>query len=254
LTKNDQSKNEFTSYIDVKKETAIRVIAKARNDNRSALTEIEAKEVFAAYGLPITKTLLSKSEEEAVSLASSVGFPIVMKVVSPDIIHKSDAGGVKVNIKDETGVREAYRTIMANAKSYKADANIHGIAIQEMAPWGTEVIIGSVNDPTFESTIMFGLGGIFVEVLKDVTFRVAPISTHDAASMLSEIRGAPILKGVRGELPRDSKVLSEILSRYSQMIEDLKDDIAESDANPVLVYEEGKGVKIVDARIILKKK
>ncbi len=251
---NEQSKEEFAPYRDVKREVAMQLIAQARIDGRSSLTEIEAKGVFAAYGLPITKTLLSKSEEDAVKLASIVGYPIVMKIVSPDIIHKSDAGGVKVNVKDETGVREAYKTIMANAKTYKADANIHGIAIQEMAPWGTEVIIGSVNDPTFEATVMFGLGGIFVEVLKDVTFRVAPISPDEAASMLSEIRGAPILRGVRGEAPRDRKVLAELLSRYSHMIEDLKGEIAESDANPVLVYEEGKGVKVVDARIILKKK
>lgn len=177
-----------------------------------------------------------------------------MKIVSPEILHKSDAGGVKVNIKDEAGAREAFQTILANAKKYKADANIHGIAVQEMAAWGTEIILGSINDPTFGPTVMFGLGGIFVEVLKDVTFRVAPVSADDAEKMIGEIRGAPILAGVRGEAPRDRKALAEVLSRYSQMINDLNDEIAESDANPVLVYEQGKGVKVVDARIILKKK
>lgn len=244
----------FVAYKDVQKDKAMRVIEAARKDGRNALTEIEAKDVFAAYGLPVTQTSLANSEDEAVKLAAKVGYPIVMKIVSPDIIHKSDAGGVKVNIKDEAGVREAYKTILANSKKYKADAKIHGIAIQEMAAWGTEVIIGSVNDPTFEATVMFGLGGIFVEVLKDVTFRVAPISKDEAAGMLMEIRGAPILAGVRGEKARDSKALADLLSRYSQMIEDLKGEVAESDANPVLVYEEGKGVKVVDARIILKKK
>ncbi|HSM26159.1 MAG TPA: acetate--CoA ligase family protein [Anaerolineaceae bacterium] len=237
----------------IDKAKALEIIKAAREDGRDALTEIEAKQVFAAYGLPITETLLAKSEDEAVSMAKEIGFPIVMKIVSPDILHKSDAGGVKVNIKDEASCREAYQTILANSKVYKADANIHGIAIQEMAPWGTEVILGSVNDPTFGPTMMFGLGGIFVEVLKDVTFRVAPVTKKSSLRMISEIRGAPILAGVRGEEPRDREVLAETISRYANMIVDLSDDISESDANPVLVYEEGKGVKVVDARIILKK-
>lgn len=234
--------------------TAREVIAKARMEGRGALTEIESKQVFAAYGLPVTITQLARTEDEAVVLAKKIGFPIVMKIVSPDILHKSDAGGVKVNVKDEQAVRDNFRAIMTNARAYKADADIHGIAIQEMAPWGTEVILGSVNDPTFGPTMMFGLGGIFVEVLKDVTFRVAPVTAGQATRMLGEIRGAPILAGVRGEAPRDRKALSEVLCLYSSMIFDLADEIAESDANPVLVYEEGKGLKVVDARVILKKK
>lgn len=234
--------------------SALKIIQGAREDGRDSLTEIEAKQLFAAYGLPVTETVLAKSEEEAVKLAKQIGYPVVMKIVSPDILHKSDAGGVKVNIKDENAAREAYRTILANAKNYKADANIHGVAVQEMAPWGTEVILGSINDPTFGPTMMFGLGGIFVEVLKDVTFRVAPVTTSQAMRMLGEIRGAPILAGVRGEAPRDKAAMADTICRYSKMIMDLADEISESDANPVLVYEEGKGVKVVDARIILKKK
>ncbi|MBN2556343.1 MAG: acetate--CoA ligase family protein [Anaerolineales bacterium] len=228
------------------------IIANARGEGRSALTEIEAKKVFAAYGLPVTAIDLAKSEEEAVSFAKKTGFPIVMKIVSPDILHKSDAGGVKVGIEDEAGVREAYKTILANAKAYKADAEIDGIAIQEMAPNGTEVIIGSINDPTFGPTVMFGLGGIFVEVLKDVTFRVAPISKKQAEQMVREIRSAAILAGVRGEAPRDRDALADLLTNYAAMIYDLRDEVAETDANPVLVYEEGKGLKVVDARFILK--
>jgi acetate---CoA ligase (ADP-forming) len=233
---------------------ACAIIAKARSENRTSLTEVEAKQVFASYGLPVTKTVLARNEDEAIEMAHQVGYPIVMKIVSPEILHKSDAGGVKVNIKDDTSAREAFRTIINNAKDYKPDANIHGIAIQEMAPWGTEVILGSVNDPTFGPTIMFGLGGIFVEVLKDVTFRVTPVTSGQAERMIGEIRGAPILAGVRGEAPRDRKAMSDVLCRYSNMILDLQDDISESDANPVLVYEEGKGLKVVDARIILKKR
>ncbi len=228
------------------------IIARARADGRTALTEVEAKQIFASYGLPVTETCLATSEDEAVELAKSIGFPVVMKVVSPDILHKSDAGGVKVNIKDEAGVRAAYREIIKNSLAYAPKAHIQGVAVQEMAPWGTEVIIGSVNDPTFGPTMMFGLGGIFVEVLKDVTFRVAPVSDCQAEGMLHEIRGAKILEGARGEAPRDCEALEETLCRYAEMITDLSDEIAETDANPVLVYEECQGLKVVDARIILK--
>lgn len=236
------------------RKASLEIIAAARADGRNALTEVEAKQVFKAYGMPVTDTLLAKSEDEAVALAKKVGFPVVMKIVSPDILHKSDAGGVKVNIKDETAARDAYKTIIKNAKAYKAEANIHGVAVQEMAPMGTEVILGSTSDPTFGPTIMFGLGGIFVEVLKDVTFRVTPVSEKQAAQMLGEIRGAPIIAGARGEAPRDRKALTDTIVKYSNMILDLKDEVAESDANPVMVYAEGSGLKVVDARIILRKK
>jgi len=238
----------------VDKEAALDVIAKVRAQGRAGMTECESKQVFMAYGLPVVKTAIAEDEEAAVETAQAYGFPVVMKIVSPDILHKSDAGGVKVNIKDEAGVRDAYQTILKNAKAYKADAEIHGIIVQEMAPMTTETIVGSVNDPTFGPTVMFGLGGIFVEVLKDVTFRVAPISDKEAELMLDGIRGAPILEGVRGEKPRDKKALAHVLSQYAFMITDLAEEIQESDANPILVYEEGQGVKIVDARIILKEK
>ncbi|MBN2207227.1 MAG: acetate--CoA ligase family protein [Candidatus Aminicenantes bacterium] len=235
-------------------EGARAVIGKARAEGREALNEVEAKAVFEAYGLPVTKTALARSEDEAAALARKTGFPVVLKIVSPDILHKSDAGGVKVDIKDEAGVRTAYKAIMAAAKAYKADAKIEGVAVQEMAPAGVEVILGSVNDPSFGPTIMFGLGGIFVEVLKDVTFRVAPVTAAQAERMLDEIQAAPILRGARGEKPRDRKALAAVLASYSAMIRDLEDEVGESDANPVLVYEDGRGLKIVDARIILKKK
>ncbi|HOR18316.1 MAG TPA: acetate--CoA ligase family protein [Brevefilum sp.] len=237
---------------EVDKQTALDIIANVRAAGRTGLTEVESKNIFKAYGLPIVHADLATSEDEAVILAESYGYPIVMKIVSPDILHKSDAGGVKVNINSEAEIREAYHTILTNAKAYKPDAEIHGILVQEMAPWGTETIVGSVNDVTFGPTVMFGLGGIFVEVLKDVVFRVAPISDMEASMMLDAIRGAPVLDGVRGEAPRDKKALAEVLSKYAYMISDLGEHIQESDANPILVYEEGKGVKIVDARIILK--
>lgn len=243
----------FHRYENVDEAAARAIIANAREHHNHSLTEIESKKIFRAYGMPVAITELAKTEDEAVALAEQIGYPVVMKIMSHDILHKSDAGGVKVNIKTADGVREAFRTIIANAQAYKADAVIEGVAVQEMAPWGTEVIVGSVNDPTFGPTVMFGLGGIFVEILKDVTFRVAPVSAEQSYQMLEEIKAGAILAGARGEAPRDRKALSEVLSRYSQMITDLEDEIAESDANPVLVYDEGQGVKVVDARIILKK-
>jgi acetyltransferase len=228
------------------------VIAQARERGRTGLTEIESRKIFAAYDLPVVDTRLARSEEEALDAAQDVGYPVVLKIVSQDILHKSDAGGVKVGIQNAQELSAAYQSLLKNAKQYKADAVIEGVAVQEMAAEGTEVIIGSVNDPTFGPTVMFGLGGIFVEVLEDTTFRVAPVSTSEAASMLGEIRAAAILEGARGKGPLDREALAETLSRYSEMAADLGDDIAETDANPCLVYEQGKGVKIVDARVILK--
>ena len=244
----------FIAYRDIRREVAQGVIDAVRADGRIAMTESEAKTVFGAYGLPIAATHLARTETEAVELAGQIGYPVVMKIMSPDIVHKSDAGGVKVNLKNEAAVRDAFNTILANAQAYNSAANVHGVAVQEMAPWGTEVIVGAVNDLTFGPTVMFGMGGLFVEVLKDVTFRVAPVSAAQAQEMIGEIRAAPILAGVRGEAERDRQALAEVLSRYSQMVWDLGDELAESDANPVLVYEQGQGVKLVDARIILKKK
>ncbi len=256
---------EYARLEDMKKEKAHKeqgadaefareIIARVRKEGRTGLTEIESKKIFAAYGLPVIQTEIATSEDEAVEIAKEIGFPVVLKIVSPDILHKSDAGGVKVDISGEDNVRQAYQEILDNAKNYKADADIHGIVVQQMAPWATETIIGSVNDPTFGASVMFGLGGIFVEVMKDVTFRVAPISEKEAATMLDEIRGAPILDGVRGESPRDKKALAKVLAQYAFMVTDLEDEVSESDANPVLVYEEGEGVIVVDARIILKEK
>jgi len=230
------------------------VIAKVRAEGDRNVTEMESKTIFTAYGLPVATSKLASTEDEAVALAAEIGYPVVMKILSPDILHKSDAGGVKVGIDNDDEAREAFGTILENAKAYNAEADVHGVLVQEMAPWGTEVILGSVNDATFGPTMMFGLGGIFVEILKDVTFRVAPVAEDQALAMLAGINGAPILEGARGEAPRDRKALAEVLSRYSRMICDLADEIQESDANPVIVYEEGQGVCIVDARIILKPK
>jgi acetate---CoA ligase (ADP-forming) len=242
------------AFDDINRDEALNVINAARNEGREALTELEAKQVFKAYGMPITYAKIATSEDEAVSFAQEIGFPIVMKIMSPDILHKSDAGGVKVDVNTIEDVKKFYAEIIQNAKSYNKDAEIIGVVIQEMAPWGTEVILGSVNDATFGPTLMFGLGGIFVEVLKDVTFRIAPFSKKQAFEMLGEIQGAPILTGVRGEKPKDREMLADTICRYAAMVYDLREEISESDANPVLVYDEGNGLKVADARILLTKK
>jgi len=241
----------FTPYHDVDIAAARAVIAQARAEGRVYLSEIESKKVFAAYRLPVAMTELATSEEEAVQLAETMGYPVVLKIMSPDILHKSDAGGVKINLRSADAVCTAYCAILDSARAYNSNARIDGVVVQQMAPSGTEVILGSINDPTFGPTVMFGLGGIFIEILKDVTFRIAPISKAHALAMLADIQGAPLLAGARGEAPRDCIALAEVMSRYSQMITDLGDEIAESDANPVLVYAEQRGLKVVDARIVL---
>ncbi|MBI5536743.1 MAG: acetate--CoA ligase family protein [Deltaproteobacteria bacterium] len=246
--------DDFKPHKDVDTKAAREVVAEVRKAGRTSFTEPEAKRLFAAYGLPVGRCFVAKTEDEAVRLAGEIGFPLVMKIVSPQILHKSDACCVKININSVEEVRENFKTIMANAKKFKPDADLHGVLMQEMAPKGTEVICGSINDPQFGPTIMFGLGGIFVEVLKDVTFRVTPISPHQAMEMLPGIKAFPILQGVRGEKRRDQEALADVISRLSQLVYDLGDEIAESDANPILLYEQGKGLKVVDARVILKKK
>ena len=245
----EKTHREFTPYT-VNKERASAIINKTIGCGRMILTEPEAKEVFSAYGLPVPKGKMAKSEEEAVKIARAVEYPVVMKIVSPQIIHKSDAGGVKVDLKSDEEVRQAFRDIIENAKHYDSHAEIHGVYVQHMEPWGTETIIGSIYDKQFGPTVMFGLGGIFVEILKDVTFRIAPFSEDEALDMLKEIRGYKVLRGARGEKPRDLKSIAEAVSRLSQLVWDFRDTIKEVDANPVMAYEHG--IKIVDARIILK--
>lgn len=248
----EKAANSTVDEINVDRAAVKALLDGARKDGRKALTEVEAKKLFSLYGMSVARSELAKDEEEAVREANAIGYPIVMKIVSPDILHKSDARGVKVNIKDDDMVREWYKKILANAKEYKADARILGVCIQKMEDLGTEVILGSINDSAFGPTVMFGLGGIFVEVLKDVTFAVSPVTHNEALKMQSAIRGAKILAGARGEAPRDREAMARTISLYSQMILDLKDEIAETDANPIMLYEEGKGLKVVDARVILK--
>ncbi len=202
------------------------------------------------YGIPVTKFGVATTEEEAVQLASEIG-AVVLKVLSPDILHKSDAGGVFLNLQTADEVRAAYQQILANAEKYKQGARITGVIVQEFAKQGVEIIIGSIKDKQFGNTLLFGLGGIFVEVLKDVSFRVAPIIPYDAREMITEIKGYPILTGIRGKEPCDIDAIVNILLQVSKLVTDYP-EINELDLNPVFSYP--KGAKCVDARIILEEK
>jgi acetate---CoA ligase (ADP-forming) subunit beta len=224
------------------------IFSQAAMEGRKSLLETEAKTVCMEYDIPVTKFKLAKNEEEAIKCAATIGFPVVLKIVSPDIIHKSDVGGVIVGIKNQRDVRTGYKQIMRNVKKHNPDAKIAGILVQEMARSGTEVIVGSIKDPQFGPAIMFGLGGVFVEVLKDVTFRIAPLTEDEAFEMISEVKAYPILKGYRNTPPADLKAITKILVNTSKLVMD-HPEIKELDLNPIMVYE--KGAKTVDARIIL---
>lgn len=215
---------------------------------RRVLLETEAKAVCLEYGIPVTKFMLALNENEAVKSAGLIGYPVVLKIVSPDIIHKSDAGGVMINLKNPNDVVEAYDKIVENGKKYYSNANIVGVLVQEMAPQSTEVIVGAIKDPQFGQTIMFGLGGIWVEILKDVSFRITPLSLEEARQMIIELRAYPLLKGYRNTPPADIDALTSILCNTSRLVME-NPEIKELDLNPVMAYQ--KGAKTVDARIIL---
>lgn len=227
------------------------IFESVKKQGRNNLLEEEGYEVLRAYGFPTPKSVLAATEEEGVRAAHEIGYPVVMKIASPDIIHKSDAGGVKVGVKSDEELRAAFKTIIENARKYKSDARIKGVLVQEMVRSAKETILGASQDPTFGPVIMFGLGGIYVEVLKDVVFRVAPIDEREANRMVRSIKTIKLLQGVRGERPSDLNAIADSLQRLSQLVTDFP-EIKEFDINPLLVLEEGKGARVVDARIILK--
>lgn len=224
------------------------IIKKAQSENRTYLLEHESKTIMLEYKLPVTQFKVAKSEDAAVKAADAIGYPVVLKILSPDVIHKSDVGGVLINVKNASEVREGYNAIISSVKKHKENAQIRGIFVEEFAPKGIEVIIGAIKDPQFGPALMFGLGGIFVEVLKDVSFRVAPITKYDATEMIQEIKGYPILTGIRGQEACDVKALVNILLQISKLVMDYP-VINQLDLNPVFSYS--KGAKCVDARIIL---
>jgi acyl-CoA synthetase (NDP forming) len=210
------------------------------------LTEHEAKKLLAKYGVPVTKEQLASSADEALAIALHIGAPVAMKISSPDIPHKSDVGGVVLNVKREF-VRTTYDELISRVKKAAPDASIEGILVQQMAPPGQEVIVGLKKDPQFGYALMFGLGGIFVEVYRDVSFRVVPIEKRDALMMISEIKGYSILKGIRGKKPADIDAIADVLMAVSKMAE--KENIIELDINPLIVSE--IGALAVDARAMV---
>ena len=195
---------------------------------------------------------MATSSDHAVELADGIGYPVVMKIDSPDILHKTEAGGLKLRLGDAEAVRGAFAEIMANCQAYNAEARLNGVLVQEMVLGGTEVIVGLNNDPQFGPTVMFGLGGIFVEILKDVSLRVAPLDREDALSMIKEIKSYKILAGARGRAKLDVDAIADVLVRVSKLALDLEDDLAELDINPLLVLPEGQGVRVADALVIRK--
>ena len=232
----------------VDKLKAKKIFEKVKKEGRPNLLEEEGQEVLRAYGFPLPKSELTKTENDAVKIAKKIGYPVVMKIASPQIIHKSDAGGVKVNLTNDDEVKSAFNEIVANAKKYNKKAEIKGVLVVEMIKGGKEMIIGSKLESGMGPVIMLGMGGIYVEVLKDVTFKLAPVTDNEADDMIASIKMRKILEGVRGEKPSDTAKLSECIQRLSQLVTDFK-EIKELDMNPVLVMENGKGCKILDVRI-----
>ena len=224
------------------------VVEAARAEGREALSAPEAKRVADAYGLKVPGEGLATSADEAVSLAEEMGYPVVLKIVSPDILHKTEANGVLVGLDSSEDVSSGYDTIVENAKAYKSDADITGVQVQQMLPEGQEVLIGAVTDPTFGPLMTFGIGGILVEVLRDVTFRLAPTTNAEALEMVNGIRSAEVLHGVRGRPGVDQQALADMIERVSQLVTDFP-EIGEVDLNPVLATEDG--ATAVDARFVL---
>lgn len=235
---------------EVNKTAVANMFNRFRKEGRLTLGEVESREVMEAYGIRIPKGGLARSVSEAVKMSSEIGFPIVMKIASPDILHKSDVGGVMVGLKSAKEVEAGYNSMMGKVKARVPGADIWGVNIAEMVPKGREVIIGVNRDPQFGPLLMFGLGGIYVEVLKDVAFRVAPIHERSARNMMSEIRAYKLLQGVRGEAPADLDAATEVLLRVSQLVTDFP-EIVEMDINPLVLMPEGKGAIALDARFVL---
>lgn len=241
-------RTEYKIFKDVQREKVKEILTLAKGEKRSFLPEPEAHEVLKAYGFPVLKFRLVKTEKEAIAAAEEIGYPIVLKIVSPDIVHKVDVGGVKLNIEDEKELQLNYRQMLSDVKAAKPEAHIWGVLVQEFIKGGKETIIGLKRDPHFGPLLMFGLGGIYVEALRDVTFRIAPIRELGAYRMIRQIRSFKILEGFRGEPPSDIDAIAECLQRLSQLAIDFE-EISELDINPLMVF--GKGTRVVDARIVI---
>jgi acetyl coenzyme A synthetase (ADP forming)-like protein len=223
---------------------------RVKAEGRLSIGDAEARQVMEAYGIPVPQSRLAGTAEEAVRFAEEIGFPVVMKIASPDILHKTDIGGIKLDIRTPADVRDAFDLLTYRAMRYMPEAELWGCQVQEMVGGGKEVILGMNRDPQFGPLMMFGLGGIYVEALKDVTFRIAPFSRDEARAMLTEIRAVNLLRGVRGEPPADLEAIEDVLLRLSQLVTDFP-EIVEMDINPLIVFEKGRGAIGVDMRLVL---
>jgi acyl-CoA synthetase (NDP forming) len=228
--------------------TKTEILKQARKENRTQLTEIESKELIKEAGIPVVEAKLAQTKTEAVTLSKKLGFPVALKIVSPDVIHKSDSGGVELGLTNTTQVGEAYNKIQSAIKKHYPKAKIKGISVQKMARPGVEVIIGMTKDAQFGPVLMFGLGGILVEVLKDVAFRIVPLTKRDAHEMIKDIKGYPVLEGYRGQEPADIAFLEDLILKVSDFV-DKNPEIKELDLNPVFAYK--NRAVAVDARVIL---
>lgn len=224
------------------------LIAGARAAGRTLLNEVEAKRLLAEAGIPVTEAHLARTREEAERLAEAIGYPVVLKIVSDDIPHKSDVGGVQLNLRDREAVGAAYDRILQNVRTRRPDARIEGVSVQRQAPPSIEVIVGLTTDPQFGPVVMFGLGGVLVEVLQDVAFRVVPLTARDAREMIREVKGFALLQGYRGAPPADLAALESLLLKVSELAQ-RHPEIAELDLNPVFAYP--NGAVAVDARVVL---
>lgn len=224
------------------------VIERARAQGRRVLTEVESKQVLAEAGIPVVPARLATTAQEAVAAARELGFPVVLKVVSPDIVHKTDVGGVRLGLASAEEVAQAFQDIVDSARRHVPQARIEGVSVQPQARPGVEVILGMSKDPQFGPVLMFGLGGILVEVLKDVSFRIVPIAPRDAREMVREIKAFPVLEGYRGQPPADLEALERMLLRLSDFAQ-AHPEVEELDLNPVFAYPDG--AVAVDARVLL---
>ena len=232
------------------KKKILEIISFARSNNRRELSEIDSKQLLEAWGIQVNRTVLAKDQEDAVRIGRDIHYPLVIKIASLDILHKSDAKGVRVGISSELELRQAFNDVIKNAKAYKPNAKIMGVTIQEYLPPAREIIVGALQDPSFGATVMFGLGGVWVEVLKDISFRLAPLSAEDAMEMIKEIKGYPVLAGLRGTPPADTEAIANLIQKVGQLAYEFP-EISELDINPIFVFDAGKGVIAVDARIVL---
>ena len=237
-------------HFDVDRDRVAEIFKKVRAEGRLTMGDAEARAIMEVYGFPVPKSRLCETAEEAVKYAGEIGFPVVMKIASPDILHKTDIGGVRLNIQSAADVRDSFDLLFFRATRYMPDADIWGCQVQQQVHGGKEVIIGMNRDPQFGPLVMLGLGGIYVEALKDVAFRIAPFSRQEAAEMMREMRSYKLLLGVRGEARADLPALEDALLRLSQLVTDFR-EIVEMDINPLTVFEEGKGAVGIDMRIVL---